>query len=251
MAHAVLCACTIVGRLAFMADGPYRQGAADLAERRCLFCGGAVDEATNACSLCSSEAAPRSRVGEELALSCPRCHVPMYAVHLAKVVVSQCPECCGCFVAASDWSELVTRMCAGDGELGAFVPPPPGKGLPAERRVVMCMCPVCGKEMERAQFGARTPIAIDVCMNHGDWFDAAELVSCAQYAKAREARGNVASAEERADEQAWARQMAQAQRQQDLEVAHVATLSLESRLLRRRDPLVASLSMIDELLAKK
>lgn len=185
-----------------MSDGPYRSNQA-VEERRCLFCGGAVDESTNLCVRCQTGAAPASGVGGELSLLCPRCHVTMTPVHLARACVTQCSKCHGCFVSPSDWSDLVLRACGGDAGLGVLVPPPPGQALLPDQLFAQCACPLCAKSMERVTFAARTKITIDVCAMHGDWFDAGELVSCAQYVQSREARGGRLSEEEIAEELAW------------------------------------------------
>ncbi len=238
-----------------MTEGPYRKRADVVREaHRCLFCGGMIDH-TDLCSLCSIEAAPPSRLGEEQALACPRCHLQMSAVHLSRAVISQCNECRGCFVAASDWSEVVSRLCAGDGELGVFVPPPPGKELTPEQRLASCKCPVCDRPMERARFGAKSPIAIDVCSTHGDWFDSPELVACAQYVQVREARGNTLSEEELAEERAWRRAMAEARYKQDLGVSHVATIATTTRmrvsLNAQAGPIVGALELVGSIFSSK
>ena len=36
-------------------------------------------------------------------------------------------------------------------------------------------CPVCGDMMNRVNFGRRSGVIVDVCIDHGTWFDAEEI----------------------------------------------------------------------------
>jgi Zn-finger nucleic acid-binding protein len=182
---------------------PYRRsGGPPSQHRRCLFCGAAIEGST--CPTCSADRPPESTVGVDIPASCPRCGVEVQPVHLERAAVMQCPSCHGCFVAPGDWSDILDRLTGGrDAGIGTFVPPPPGRELSPEKLLVPTECPICRKTMERAPFAARSRVIIDICLSHGVWFDAGELVAAAQYVKAREERGGELSPEEKADHDAW------------------------------------------------
>ncbi len=51
--------------------------------------------------------------------------------------------------------------------------------LPApEMQVSYLPCPVCTNRMNRAIFGRKSGVVIDVCKMHGSWFDVRELTGC-------------------------------------------------------------------------
>jgi uncharacterized protein (DUF1786 family) len=61
-------------------------------------------------------------------------------------------------------------------DLKEVVPPAPGKGPSAEVLLRSIRCPVCTVPMERCAFDITSKTVIDLCEDHGLWFDAVELV---------------------------------------------------------------------------
>lgn len=172
-------------------DDPYRSASAPppsfLRDRRCLFCGGIIDEGARGCVACGAPPSLELLSGQERRVPCPRCGDPLVAVRLATALVFQCSQCRGAFVAGGDWSEILDRRSSGEAlPLGVFVPPPPGKELPMSARFAEVACPVCRGETERVLFADTSDVRVDICPAHGAWFDAGELVRALQRVKARE-----------------------------------------------------------------
>lgn len=172
-------------------DDPYRNPSAPapsfIRDRRCLFCGGIVDEVARHCGDCGAPPSLELLSGQDRTVPCPRCDQGLVAVRLAEALVFQCDRCRGAFVAGGDWSEILDRRSAGEAlPLGVFVPPPPGKELPLAARFAEIACPVCRGETERSLFADTTDVRIDVCPAHGAWFDAGELLRALLRVKARE-----------------------------------------------------------------
>lgn len=172
-------------------DDPYRSASAPapsfLRDRRCLFCGGIVDEAARHCAACGAPPSLELVSGQDRNVPCPRCDEPLDPVRLSVALVFQCERCRGAFVAGGDWSEILDRRSSGEElPLGVFVPPPPGKELPMAARFADVRCPVCRGATERVLFADTSDVRIDVCPSHGAWFDAGELVRALLRVKARE-----------------------------------------------------------------
>ncbi len=110
----------------------------------------------------------------DLPLPCPRCtsaqltHTPNdpeeYGHH--------CASCGGLFVAADDWTRLLTASTTTEVEIIDTTGAAP---LSSSQLFPMAACPACRSMMERATFAARSGISVDVCNMHGIWFDAGEL----------------------------------------------------------------------------
>ncbi len=110
--------------------------------------------------------------------------------------VHECRACGGAFVDERSYCAMLDAVVAGESlELGRFVPLPPGKERPL---LGLVSCPTCGAEMDRARFGARSSLVIDVCSAHGIWLDATELVSLVEVFRQIEA-GTLAKEDEATD----------------------------------------------------
>lgn len=135
---------------------------------------------------------------------CPRCRAPMAGESLEGAVIFTCATCLGCFVPERAWSAIMDRVTANAPmPMPRFVPLPPGRELAPSTLCETVECPICARAMDRITFGgARSEVVVDVCTNHGTWFDAAELVRVKQFVHAREENGGVVplSAEARREE---------------------------------------------------
>jgi Zn-finger nucleic acid-binding protein len=70
--------------------------------------------------------------------------------------------------------------------------------LPQPEGPVYVKCPDCEKVMSRRQFAAGAGVIVDVCRDHGTWFDAHELPQVIDFAM----RGGLERAQRRAEEEA-------------------------------------------------
>ena len=108
-------------------------------------------------------------------LSCPDCRAQMQQVRVGATDLMECSSC------ASTWldADTFTQLCIDRERRGAMAAmvgttrPPADK--PRLSGVRYLPCPVCGKTMNRQNFGRRSGVIIDVCKGHGVWFEAGEL----------------------------------------------------------------------------
>jgi len=115
---------------------------------------------------------------------CPRCSVPMKAVTIGAADVRECPKCEGL------WADKDTlqRICD-DRERQAAV-----LGLPSvvptdaagqwESNIRYVPCPVCKVLMNRVNFARCSKVIVDVCAQHGSWFDKDELRRIVEFIRA-------------------------------------------------------------------
>jgi len=111
---------------------------------------------------------------------CPGCEKPLLRGELGEFVLHECGKCFGLWVD----KDTFERICR-DAEQEAFSfgsPDPsaePGTGALPKIRYVRC--PHCRKFMNRVQFAECSGVVVDVCRDHGTWFDAHELQRIVQF----------------------------------------------------------------------
>jgi Zn-finger nucleic acid-binding protein len=109
---------------------------------------------------------------------CPRCELGLTPRQVADVTIDECQRCGGVFVPGG----LIPRFLDGldlGGEVMATFPP----GTPAndERGPLYVKCPKCSARMHRRLFAKRAKVILDICRQHGMWFDAHELRAIAVF----------------------------------------------------------------------
>jgi Zn-finger nucleic acid-binding protein len=153
-----------------------------LATIACPSCFGMNFLGARFCSKCGTML-NRAEEGPDATRACPRCGVPLSAAALGNVTVHDCPKCEGIWVEA----EVLREICA-DREkqalvLGAAGPLPQEETVPVER-VRYLPCPVCRKLMNRVNFAHCSHVVVDVCREHGTWFDKDELRRIVEFLRA-------------------------------------------------------------------
>jgi len=152
--------------------------------RACPYCGSTV--ATCRCAACLAwnlaSAAHCQACGRVLASStesagiapsyqCPRCGSHLHAREYGNLSVEECDKCGGLLLAPTTMDRLVA---ARDMPISLRLALPK-RELKRETAVRYIACPTCGKSMNRQAFGRISGVVVDVCKNHGVWFDAGEL----------------------------------------------------------------------------
>ena len=119
---------------------------------------------------------------------CPRCNIGLRTIDLkvhGTFLIERCDDCFGLFFDPSELEALLeatvsnvftinkSRLDANKavtkaGEQGAFY----------------IKCPVCGKIMNRVNFGTNSGVIVDRCKEHGVWLDGGELRHLFEWMKA-------------------------------------------------------------------
>ncbi len=109
---------------------------------------------------------------------CPRCGTTLVeAVTLGGLGAHSCPECGGVFADRTAVAELSSGI---NGPVSA-------RDNRARRPATAdtLKCPVCGEGMRRVNFSYSAGVIVEVCGDHGTWFDALQIDRAAAFIAAR------------------------------------------------------------------
>lgn len=115
---------------------------------------------------------------------CPRCRL---SLGHAGGGVFACGGCEGTFFSSSALETLVERA-RNEGDTDTAESLRAGVSLSAEISgdVLYLPCPICDERMNRAIFGRKSGIVVDVCAQHGTWFDHGEVEIAIRFARSHE-----------------------------------------------------------------
>jgi Zn-finger nucleic acid-binding protein len=145
---------------------------ARLATAACPSCFGMVFRGTAHCPHCGARA-DRAPQADAAGLPCPHCRGALAAVRVGPTSVRECGGSGGLWLDNTAFDAL----CA-DRERQASVlafPAAAAAPAPADTRIRYRSCPECGTLMHRTNFQRVSGVVLDVCRQHGTWFDADEL----------------------------------------------------------------------------
>lgn len=104
-------------------------------------------------------------------LSCPRCAAPLQVRKYAELDVDECDLCGGLFLSPSMLDRIVREHDRPEGVRLAL----PKRPYQRETAVQYVRCPRCDGTMNRRNFGRFSGVVVDICRDHGVWFDGGEL----------------------------------------------------------------------------
>lgn len=139
----------------------------------CTKCLGAMFLGSKFCGHCGESAKSVEIFDNENSGNCPRCSVRLESLKIDSVMIRECDRCGGFW----SGSETFERLCSDKeqqasvlGFIGSYVHPdadPP--------KISYVPCPDCKQLMNRSNFARSSGVIIDMCRQHGVWFDAGEL----------------------------------------------------------------------------
>ncbi|KYF79365.1 hypothetical protein BE11_42875 [Sorangium cellulosum] len=110
-------------------------------------------------------------IAEPDALRCSDCDEPFSAFHAATGLLRDCGRCGGQLVDHALLRDLLERRES----YGRSAPRPPRRPEHVDVRVRYVRCPACRQPMNRKNFAGKSGIIVDICREHGTWFDRGEL----------------------------------------------------------------------------
>lgn len=135
---------------------------------RCGNCFSLVASGGQSCTHCGATLAPEPEL-EPRGELCPRCGGGLFTLETGEARLLECKRCGGSFVGHEALASIVAA------HRGAV---PRVSGVPTpDRPVAYLPCPECRGRMNRAVFGRKSGVIVDVCKVHGTWFDARELTA--------------------------------------------------------------------------
>jgi Zn-finger nucleic acid-binding protein len=147
---------------------------ARLATVACPACFGMMFVGAKFCSHCGTKAA-REEIAPDAHESCPRCKIDMEKVLIGKTQLEECPQCEGVWADA----DSVRQICADSEQQSAVLgmaqsTPAPTTG-DVDLHIHYIPCPVCKNLMNRINFAHCSNVIVNVCNQHGTWFDKDQL----------------------------------------------------------------------------
>lgn len=183
----------------------------------CPACAGAVPKSATACPWCGSEvvlAAPKgadtpgehktycTRCGnlypaaaakcprcppgstDERGGRCPRCAGELQATAVGRVAIDVCVACKGRWFDGDELEHVLDMTTRGVSRAEAVAMRSSLPTAAPEPEIRYLACVRCGERMARRQAAPRSGLVIDICRNHGVWFDAGEFEQFEKFVRA-------------------------------------------------------------------
>jgi len=156
-----------------------------LATIACPGCFGMMFIGQKFCPHCGAKADRQEGAAEAKPQLCPRCRTAMSPIVVGGNQLRECPACEGIW---TDTESL--RQISADREKQAAVlglpaaPQADGAPVQMEPNIRYLPCPICGTLMNRVNFANFSGVIVDVCREHGTWFDRDELRRVVEFIRA-------------------------------------------------------------------
>jgi Zn-finger nucleic acid-binding protein len=194
-ARVVRCSACGAARPDGSATCPYCEAEFTLHERDldtvCPHCLALVSDRARFCHHCGTGLVPELDAGSDTELFCPACQdghrLVSRRLGTEQVTVLECGRCAGFWMGHEAFRQLVERAEHEAVPAGTILETPLRTaarfGLPAGavapaphgHTSFYRPCPVCGELMNRRNYGHDSGVIVDLCRDHGIWFDADEL----------------------------------------------------------------------------
>jgi Zn-finger nucleic acid-binding protein len=176
----------------------------------CPSCMTRISDRARFCHHCATPIAPQGEAGSPTKKTCPACggRHTLVGRRLGEpaVAILECPRCAGLWLGHAGFELARERALVG---APAAPAPAAGRRTQAAARpqggALYRNCPECRARMNRQNYGRRSGVVVDVCREHGLWFDARELEEILRWIRT----GGEAQAAARAAEDASSRERVQ------------------------------------------
>lgn len=127
------------------------------------------------CPHCGASVLARAQ-SEGSKLKCPACEAQLVVTDLGDLKLHQCHVCGGLWL----FKEVFDQVAASHENRGQILGVLPGESPKVQQAgpfetVRYRPCPHCGKFMNRVNYARISKVIVDVCKDHGLWFDKDEL----------------------------------------------------------------------------
>lgn len=138
----------------------------------CPTCFGLMFIGAKHCSHCGAKTVRPEIPEEKTSGTCPRCRTKLNLLQIDQITIRECQNCSGLWAAAETFEQICAERESQAAVLGFISQKPqPAKNIP----VRYVPCPDCRQLMNRHNFARSSAVIVDICKQHGVWFDAEEL----------------------------------------------------------------------------
>lgn len=139
----------------------------------CPACLGLMFLGSKFCDHCGHEASSVEVVDDAKAGDCPRCKRKLEMLMIGQTKVRECTRCGGM------WTDVATfeSICSDKEKHSAVLSFIASRSaeIPVQPVINYVPCPDCKQLMNRSNFARTSGVIIDLCKQHGVWFDRDEL----------------------------------------------------------------------------
>jgi Zn-finger nucleic acid-binding protein len=162
----------------------------------CQNCAGPLPAAGPICQYCGSRnSVDLGRVHRftankpHLSRTCPNCQGHLFTHDLSaqddkKFLVERCETCHGLFFDSGELDAVLDSLVSNVFQIDFSGLQAMGEIALSENKVRYRKCPVCGKYMNRVNYGSRSGVITDQCGPHGVWLEPGELRRLLEWRKA-------------------------------------------------------------------
>ena len=186
------------------------------------------------CQRCGAAAAV-PEVRDSQPRHCPRCKLAMVSVTIGATTILECEKCFGLWLDVASFEKVCSDREQQSAVLGMASHAPSAASTAGKVNYVPC--PECAQLMNRMNFARCSGVIVDICKQHGTWFDRDELSRIVEFIS--DGGLNAARAKERMDLDEEREQLRQAQMALELK---------QSSLLRDPDHRLTGIASTSELL---
>lgn len=145
----------------------------------CPQCFGLMFEGNKFCGHCGAIAAPVEVLFEGDTAECPRCSRDLEKLEIGETSLLGCGTCDGLWIATTTFEDICADAEKRSAVLGFF--DKREKRPQTLTKVNYVPCPTCSQLMNRNNFARTSGVIIDICKQHGVWFDADELPTIVKF----------------------------------------------------------------------
>ena len=125
------------------------------------------------CPRCGAAAA-LPKITEATPRNCPRCKSLLTAVTIGATKVLECEKCFGLWLDVASFEKVCADREQQSAMLG-MASHAPTNATGEKSKVNYVPCPECSQLMNRMNFARCSGVIVDICKQHGTWFDRDEL----------------------------------------------------------------------------
>lgn len=148
---------------------------------RCEYCGSRSDVDLTEINYYTTHETESGRI-------CPRCDIRLRTIDLninGTFLIERCDECLGLFFDPNELEVLLEATVSNVFTVNKSRLDAVKSATGREEHVSFYIkCPVCGKVMNRVNFGTNSGVIVDRCREHGVWLDGGELRHLFEWMKA-------------------------------------------------------------------
>jgi Zn-finger nucleic acid-binding protein len=147
----------------------------------CPMCLGLMFAGSKFCDHCGAEAVAAKVTDDKNLGICPRCKIALKHLQIDSIALRECERCSGLWSDVSTFEKICSEQEEQSAALSYFGNRP--KADPSPIPINYVPCPECKQLMNRSNFARSSGVIVDLCKEHGVWFDAGELPKIIEFIK--------------------------------------------------------------------